>query len=159
MSQPDQILSDNQTVVKGVDRRTVIRNVGVVGAGVVGVATLAACGGSSDSATPAAPATSAAGDAPAGGAIKVADIPVGGGKVFEAEKVVVTQPTAGEFKAFSAVCTHKGCNVKTVANGQIDCPCHGSKFDMTTGAVTAGPATSPLASKTATVNGDSVTIT
>ena len=45
------------------------------------------------------------------GAIAAAEIPVGGGKVFEALKVVVTQPTAGDFKAFSAVCTHQACTV------------------------------------------------
>ena len=73
-------------------------------------------------------------------AIKVADIPVGGGKVFDAAKVVVTQPKAGEFKAFSAICTHKGCTVASVANGTINCPCHGSMYDMATGQVTGGPA-------------------
>jgi Rieske Fe-S protein len=155
MSQTDQIPSENQPTAKGIDRRTVIRNAGAVSVGVVGVATLAACGGGET--TPAAPTTTTAG-APAGGSIKVADIPVGGGKVFAAEKVVVTQPKAGEFKAFSATCTHKGCTVKAVANGTIDCACHGSKFDMTTGAVTAGPAKAPLPGKTATVSGDSITI-
>ena len=76
-----------------------------------------------------------------------ADIPVGGGKVFTAEKVVVTQPTAGEFKAFSAVCTHVGCLCNAVANGTINCPCHGSEFKITNGAVVTGPAPSPLPAK------------
>jgi len=146
---------------RGIDRRTVIRSAGIVGAGAVGAATLAACGGSSDTAAPVSKsAASAAGSAaPAGGAIKVADIPVGGGKVFEAEKIVVTQPKAGEFKAFSAVCTHKGCTVEKVENGTIDCPCHGSRFDITTGAVKGGPAPAPLPPKTATVSGTSITVT
>ncbi len=91
--------------------------------------------------------------------IKVADIPVGGGKVFDATKIVVTQPKAGEFKAFSAVCTHKGCTVAGVANGTISCPCHGSTYDAATGQVTGGPAPAPLPSKTVTVNGGSITIT
>jgi Rieske Fe-S protein len=156
MSQSAQFPTETETAAKGMDRRTVIRSAGVVGAGIVGAATLAACGGDSDTAAPAAPAATKA--APVAEAIKVADIPVGGGKVFAAEKIVVTQPKAGEFKAFSAVCTHKGCTVKTVANGTIDCPCHGSKYDMTTGAVTAGPAPAPLPSKTATVSGDSITV-
>ena len=67
-----------------------------------------------------AAAASAASDA-----IAKADIPVGGGKVFDALKVVVTQPTAGDYKAFSAVCTHQGCTVNGVSNGVITCPCHG----------------------------------
>jgi len=103
-------------------------------------------------------ACTAAGSAAAGGAIKAADIPVGGGKVYDVQKVVVTQPTAGEFKAFSAICTHKGCTVAKVENGTIDCACHGSKFDMTTGAVKAGPASSPLPAKAAKESGGSITV-
>lgn len=71
---------------------------------------------------------------------------------------MVTQPTAGEFKAFSAICTHKGRPVSTVAKGTIDCSRHGSKFDAATGKVTVGPAKTPPPSKTVTVSGDSITV-
>jgi Rieske Fe-S protein len=81
----------------------------------------------------------------------VKDIPVGGGMVFLDQKVVVTQPTRGVYKAFSAVCTHVGCICNKVANGTIDCPCHGSEFKITDGAVVAGPAPAPLASRKITV--------
>jgi Rieske Fe-S protein len=83
---------------------------------------------------------------------------VGGGTVLADKLVVVTQPTAGQFKAFSARCTHQGCPVTRVENGKIMCPCHGSKFDITSGAPTGGPAKSPLEAKTATVSGDTVTV-
>lgn len=72
------------------------------------------------------------------------DIPEGGGMIFQSAKVVVTQPTAGEYKAFSAICTHEQCIVDQVADGTIDCPCHGSKFSIADGAVETGPAPSPL---------------
>jgi Rieske Fe-S protein len=72
------------------------------------------------------------------------DIPVGGGMVLSKANLVVTQPVAGEFKAFSSVCPHVGCLLDKVANGTIDCPCHGSTFRITDGAVVTGPATQPL---------------
>jgi Rieske Fe-S protein len=75
------------------------------------------------------------------------EIPVGGGKIYAAAKVVVTQPARGQYRAFSAVCTHVGCIMSEVANGTIDCPCHGSEFKITTGAVVTGPAPAPLPRK------------
>ena len=89
----------------------------------------------------------------------VGKVPVGGGVINAAGLFVVTQPAAGQFKAFSAVCTHMGCTVTKVVDGKIDCPCHQSQFDITTGAPTsASQAKSPLPAKTATVSGDSVYI-
>lgn len=84
-----------------------------------------------------------------------ADVPVGGGVVLADEDVVVTQPTEGEFKAFSAVCTHSQCLV-TGVTATIDCPCHGSRFDLTTGDVVAGPAPSPLPAVAVSVEGGEV---
>lgn len=72
------------------------------------------------------------------------DVPVGGGTIFLSDNIVVTQPAAGKFKAFSAVCPHLGCMLDKVANGTIDCPCHGSTFRISDGAVVTGPATEPL---------------
>ncbi|MBV9095878.1 MAG: Rieske (2Fe-2S) protein [Streptosporangiaceae bacterium] len=85
-----------------------------------------------------------------------AEIPAGGGVVFAAEKVVVTQPARGTYRAFSAVCTHVGCIVNRVANGTIDCPCHGSEFTITDGAVVTGPASGPLPERRITVTGGKV---
>jgi Rieske Fe-S protein len=89
----------------------------------------------------------------------VADIPVGGGMIFTAAKVVATQPTKGVYKVFSAVCTHVGCVCNQVANGTIDCPCHGSKFSITDGAVVAGPAPTALAAKSFTISNGKILLT
>ncbi|MGW3104859.1 Rieske (2Fe-2S) protein [Streptomyces sp. NPDC001100] len=87
---------------------------------------------------------------------KTSDIPVGGGKIFNDQKVVVTQPKKDEFKAFSAICTHLGCTVNAVANGTIDCPCHGSKYRIADGSVAGGPAPKPLPAEQIKVEGNSI---
>ena len=87
---------------------------------------------------------------------QASDIPVGGGAIYKAAKVVVTQPASGQYKAFSAVCTHVGCIVNKVTNGTIDCPCHGSEFKITDGAVVTGPAPSPLPARQIKIVGGQV---
>ncbi|MFE7730746.1 Rieske (2Fe-2S) protein [Streptomyces anthocyanicus] len=88
--------------------------------------------------------------------VRTGDVPVAGGKILTDEKIVVTQPRQGEFKAFSAVCTHQGCIVSDVRDGTIDCACHGSRFAVADGSVVRGPATEPLPGKRITVEGNSV---
>jgi Rieske Fe-S protein len=100
------------------------------------------------------------GGSAAGGAAlaSTADIPVGGCAVFESDKVVVTQPTEGDFKAFSSTCTHQGCAVSASTDGEIPCNCHGSRFSLEDGSVITGPATAPLEEVAITVDGDSITL-
>ncbi|MFB7654434.1 MULTISPECIES: Rieske (2Fe-2S) protein [unclassified Streptomyces] len=146
----------------GPARRTVVAAAGAAGL----TAVLAACGGSDEdassdtgSASSGSPSEEAGGgeEAGAGAALAAtADIPEGGGKVFADQKVVVTQPSAGEFKAFSATCTHQGCAVKSVSDGVINCPCHNSNFSITDGSVQSGPAPKPLPAVQITVSGDSI---
>ncbi|MFI6315898.1 Rieske (2Fe-2S) protein [Nonomuraea sp. NPDC050556] len=108
---------------------------------------------------PQADATTKAPKKKGGGGKKLAatgDIPSGGGKVFEGEKVVVTQPADGQFKCFTAICTHQGCTVASVSGGTINCPCHGSKYNIADGSVANGPATKGLAEKKIKVDGDEI---
>ena len=71
-------------------------------------------------------------------------IPVGGGVVFADLGVVITQPTPGTFVGFDSTCPHRGCRVRAVAAGTINCFCHGSRFRIADGSVAGGPARQPL---------------
>ncbi|MYW17808.1 Rieske 2Fe-2S domain-containing protein [Streptomyces sp. SID486] len=134
----------------GPARRTVVAAAGAAGL----AAALTACGSGDGSS-----GGGDTGSGPAGTALaKTADIPEGGGKVFKDQGVVVTQPAAGTYKAFSAKCTHQGCAVSSVANGVIVCPCHGSQFSAEDGSVRKGPATQPLAGAKIAVSGDEITL-
>jgi Rieske Fe-S protein len=144
-------------------RRAVLAGVGTAAAATA----LAACSSGSDTSsnTPAnsAPSAPAGGSssAPAGGATSLgstSDIPVGGGKIFTQQQVVVTQPTQGDIKCFTAVCTHMGCIVHDVTGGTINCACHGSKYNIKDGTVVNGPAPRPLATEKITVSGGSITL-
>ena len=88
--------------------------------------------------------------------VPLAQIPIGGGIVLTATTVVLTRSGDGALHAFSAVCTHQGCIVNSVQNGQIVCPCHGSRYDAFTGAVVTGPAPRSLPPVSVTVQGGEV---
>ncbi|MBL1109945.1 Rieske (2Fe-2S) protein [Streptomyces sp. 5-8] len=143
-------------------RRTVMAAAGAAGL----AAALTACGSgddSSDTVVSGAGSPGSAGSAQEGGGsaggtalAKTADIPEGGGKIFKDQGVVVTQPTAGTYKAFSSKCTHQGCAVGSVADGVIVCPCHNSHFSAEDGSVKKGPATRPLAAAKISVSGDEI---
>ncbi|MCX5281948.1 MULTISPECIES: Rieske (2Fe-2S) protein [unclassified Streptomyces] len=151
--------SESLHPVPGPARRTVVAAVGAAGLAVA----LTACGADDKASDSVGSGDGGSGGKSSGGGAgggtelaKTTDIPEGGGKVFADQGVVVTQPAAGTFKAFSSKCTHQGCAVKGIANGVITCPCHGSQFSATDGSVKKGPATSALAAATITVEGDSI---
>lgn len=142
-------------------RRTLLRGAAALG----GTAVVAGCG--EDAATPAASggtsdtpsSTASSGDGGGSGVVLglAADVPVGGGKIYDGEEVVVTQPTQGNFKAFSAICTHAGCVVATVTD-TINCECHGSMYSIEDGSVVGGPAPQPLPPKNVEVDGSDVVL-
>ena len=96
---------------------------------------------------------------PSGPSVATSDVPVGGGVILEDADYVITQPTKGDFKAFSKICTHQGCPLTSVEDGQIKCTCHGSTFSVKDGSVTNPPASKPLAESKTTVSGDKVYVT
>ncbi len=125
----------------GLDRRQVLRGAGVAGLGLATVAVVAACSGGSSPDDD----TRAANAGPDGSLAKVDDIPVGGAlsaKDAQGNPILLVQATAGQVTALSAVCTHQGCTVLP-GDGELDCPCHNSRFDLT-GKVIGGPAPEPL---------------
>jgi Rieske Fe-S protein len=152
---------DRPTDSLPISRRTVIMNTGLAAAAIAGLSSCTTYG-STPATEPSAPAASGATGGASGAAgpltVKEADIPVGSGKVFADTQTVITQPKQGEFKAFSAVCTHQGCLVETVTN-TINCPCHGSKYSITDGSVVNPPAPKPLPPKTIKVEGETLTVT
>lgn len=145
-------------------RRQVVGGVAAAG----GACFLAACGGSSStggsggsgsSGEASSEGSSGGGETSAEG-VPAADVSVGGGVIMgDADQpYVVTQPAEGEFKAFTATCTHTGCTVGSVENNEIICPCHGSRFDAASGEVLAGPASGPLDQLQVAMDGDTIVV-
>lgn len=157
-------MSTQKTPGETFTRRSALAGAGFVG---VGLPLLAACG--SDTGTTATDkGAPSSGSAPSDGSssavgnsnalVATSDIEVGGGSIFADQNVVITQPTAGDFKGFSATCTHQGCPVSSVSDGLIQCPCHGSLFSIVDGSVQGGPAPSPLPGVALTVKGDEISL-
>ncbi len=151
-----------------VSRRTVTA---LTAAG-AGLPLLAACSSDDDPGTASDPgggtSTSAGGETPSqaessaggggGGLASTSDIEVGGGTIFSDDGVVITQPEEGTFKGFSSTCTHQGCQVGSVSDGAIHCPCHGSSFSISDGSVQGGPAGSALPEVELSVDGDAINL-
>lgn len=73
--------------------------------------------------------------------------------------VIVVQPTAGQYVAYSAACSHQCCTVHySSAQKEFVCPCHGSTFS-TDGKVTGGPAPTGLAKLQVCADACGVTVT
>ncbi|UAJ81215.1 Rieske (2Fe-2S) protein [Leifsonia sp. ZF2019] len=140
-------------------RRTLVQLGGATAAG-AGTLLLAACTSAGAGGSGGTGGTGGSGGSGGSTTVALSSIPVGGAvsASIGSAPVVVAQPTAGTVVAFSAVCTHQGCTVAPQGK-EFDCPCHGSTFDAATGDVINGPARDPLPKLTATVSGDTVTVT
>jgi Rieske Fe-S protein len=154
--------NDDRARAAGISRRSVLA-VGAVG--IPGFA-LVAC---SQAKAPAAePATGSSSSTPGSGTAssstsagkplaKLSDIKVGqaiSATGPDGADIIITRPTETTVAAYSAICTHEGCTVKA-AGTELDCPCHGSVFDLK-GAVLHGPAQRPLRAVQVSLSGDDV---
>jgi Rieske Fe-S protein len=146
MTKSDHVVERRTVLLAGGAAATVVLSGCVVQRAEPPVATQAAPTASAPSASvPSAPQESEQPQQPAQNALaQVADIPPGGGVILKEQNVVLTKDQSGKVCAFSAICTHQGCAVTAVEEGTINRPCHGSKFDATSGEPVAGPARKPL---------------
>lgn len=142
-------------VPDGTARRDLLRSAGVAGGVIAATAALAACGGGSSGSGAGGGGSATSGPA---GSVAAAKVPVGSGIIDNSLQTVITQPTSGDFKAFNYLCTHQQCPVSQINGDKILCTCHGSEYSIKDGSVLRGPATKPLAAKTATVKGTKVEI-
>jgi len=142
---------DTHHTCAGFSRRHALAGGAAVG---LGLPLLAACGDGGSSATDG----STDAPPPSGALTTTSEIEVGGGAIFADQRVVVTQPTEGDFKAFSAACTHQGCTVNDIVGSEIRCPCHGSAFSIEDGSVVGGPAPKPLPEVEISVKGDQISV-
>jgi nitrite reductase/ring-hydroxylating ferredoxin subunit len=137
--------------------------------GLLGLPVLAACGsgdggdgsggsGAEDGGSGSSSDQGTGGSGGSGALGKTSDVPVGGAKIYADQKVVVSQPTEGEFKAFSNVCTHRQCAITKLDGAEIECGCHGSRFKVEDGSVIDGPASDPLEERTVTVQGEDLVL-
>ncbi|RIV36904.1 Rieske (2Fe-2S) protein [Micromonospora radicis] len=157
-------MTDDQVAAGPVrTRRALLAGAGAAGAAVA----LSACGGGDDNgAVPTSPGPAVTNTGDAGGGdrqgsqslARTSDIPVGGGAILAAQGIVITQPSAGEFRGFDPKCPHQGCNVSTIEGGTINCVCHQSRFSIEDGSVRSGPSPAPLATKDVKVEGDQISL-
>ena len=157
LAEPPESIAPEESE-SGPDRRSLMKAAALIAVPVVGVGAVAAACGSGTSTKAGGSAAGSGGSAGGPVAVPVASVPVDGGFIDKAANIVVTQPAAGTYKAFTAICTHLGCTVTTVVNNVITCPCHGSTYSATDGSVLGGPAPSPLTAMKATVNGANIDV-
>ncbi|WP_084252769.1 Rieske (2Fe-2S) protein [Devriesea agamarum] len=135
---------DEQNVFSTADdscprRRSVLRALGVGTVGVSGLGALAACG-PDDQGFPQAKAVAT------DGGIPLSEIPENSTVIadFGSAFVAIIRGQGQDIRGMSGYCTHQGCKL-ALDDQQLQCPCHGSRFDENTGAPLGGPAKEPLA--------------
>jgi cytochrome b6-f complex iron-sulfur subunit len=136
----------------------------VVTSGAAAVAAAAGCGGGSPT-TPTPAGTPTPGATPGPNEVRVPLPAVGQtvaatGQLLTPLPLAITRLADTSVAAVSRICTHEGCtvNLPVASLLTLDCPCHGSRFQVT-GQVVNGPAARPLASFPTVIVGDQVVVT
>jgi Rieske Fe-S protein len=150
-------MNPDPTTTTGLSRRNVLLSSTATALGLAGLAACDSGDDESSASTEPAQESSPTESSPPGedgGLVALSEVPVGGavsanGK--DGEPLIVAQPSKGTVVAFSAICTHRGCTVAPQSD-ILECPCHGSTFDIATGDNTGGPAPSPLEEVPVTVS-------
>jgi Rieske Fe-S protein len=94
-------------------------------------------------------------------AAKLSEVPINSGKIFKfgSKPGILVRTASGEFKAFSAVCTHLECIVQyRVDTKQIWCACHNGQYNLN-GKNIGGPPPRPLEEFKVDTRGDDVVVT
>ena len=98
------------------------------------------------------------------GFVKVAvtaDLPSGDLMLVEVEdERIVLANVGGQYYALADACTHAEC---PLSDGQLEgevleCPCHGSQFDVRTGAVVSPPADEPMTRYAVRIEGNDILV-
>ena len=140
LSESPSDAAEEEVTEHGCTRRDVLRGAGVATVAVGVGLSLASC------AKPGIP-------------VQAAEVPVGGGKILADANYLVTQPAAGQYKAFTKLCPHALCPVTSITGGEIVCQCHGSRFSISDGSVTKGPASKGLGDAKVSLEGKTLTVT
>lgn len=86
--------------------------------------------------------------------VAATEVPIGSAVIVD--KIIIAQPTEGQFVAYSTTCPHQGSPITQVDGDTVRCPSHGSVFNIATGEPVSGPAATGMSTVPVREEGDAV---